>query len=137
MPRCACKWRYDRPADRRRHELLAGPPTTPPRYSASPCRLGHPVVGDRPADIAATLGHRAGRGRLIYGGLGSTADDLTRERSPPGPACPWTWTTASPPSWRKGPPARVCRLCGTFKQAQVPRGLAPMRNPVGSAGSRG
>ncbi|MEN8008166.1 MAG: nicotinamide-nucleotide amidohydrolase family protein [Candidatus Krumholzibacteriota bacterium] len=93
------------------------------------------VVPDREEDIAAAL-DRTGSGDLVFvtGGLGSTPDDLTRDV-----VARWAGVelTEDPAvkrmlqeRWRK----RGIRASpGAVRQSQVPRGMTPLPNPVGSA----
>ena len=71
---------------------------------------------------------------FVYGGLGSTPDDLTREA-----VAAWAEVPLDEdPELRKRQEARWRRRgieprAGTERQAQVPAGLVPIDNPVGSA----
>ncbi len=93
------------------------------------------VVPDAQAAIVAALDRTSPDAVvMLSGGLGSTADDLTREAVAAWAGVPLETdaTTAD---------ALIARLAArgitaypdTLKQAQVPRGLTPLGNPVGSA----
>jgi len=93
------------------------------------------VVPDRKEDIVQAL-DRTGKGDLVFltGGLGSTPDDLTRDV-----VARWADVELVEDStvrqqlqerWRK----RGIRTSpGAIRQSQVPRGMTPLTNPVGSA----
>jgi nicotinamide-nucleotide amidase len=93
------------------------------------------VVPDTRAAIARALGHTS-EGDLVFltGGLGSTPDDLTRDA-----VAEWAGVPLDDDArvleyleerWRK---RGVMRRPGVARQSQVPRGLHPVMNPVGSA----
>ena len=93
------------------------------------------VVPDREEAIALAL-DRTGAGDLVFvtGGLGSTPDDMTRDV-----VARWAGVElAEDPEvklllqerWKK----RGIRTSpGSIRQSQVPRGMTPLPNPVGSA----
>ena len=93
------------------------------------------VVPDRAEDIARAL-ERTGPGDLVFlsGGLGSTPDDLTRDA-----VASWAKVELEEDPqllqllterWKK----RSLRTpSGAARQSQVPRGMFPLTNPVGSA----
>lgn len=93
------------------------------------------VVPDRQEDIVRAL-DRTGDGDLVFlsGGLGSTPDDLTRDA-----VAAWAQVDLDEDPavkrqlqerWRK---RGIKTSVGADRQSQVPRGLAPLTNPVGSA----
>ena len=95
---------------------------------------GIQVVHDTVEDIVAAL-NRTGAGLVVvYGGLGSTPDDITRE----GVAAWGGVPLETDPEllrrladrWRK---RGVHDLSGAQRQAEVPAGLTPLANHVGSA----
>ena len=93
------------------------------------------VVADREAAIATAL-DRTAAGDVVFvcGGLGSTADDLTREAIAAWAGAPLEFRADVAASLaerrkRRGLPARV----EGDKQALVPAGLQAVDNPVGSA----
>ncbi|MFT5233203.1 MAG: nicotinamide-nucleotide amidase [Candidatus Krumholzibacteriia bacterium] len=93
------------------------------------------TVPDNPSDVTAAL-ERTCEGDIVFisGGLGSTPDDLTRES-----VARWSggtlqespevrhWLTER---WRR---RGVRAGAGIDKQCQVPEGMTPLKNPVGSA----
>lgn len=97
-------------------------------------RLGQ-VVPDEAAAVAAAL-ERTEAGDLVFvtGGLGSTPDDLTREA-----VAAWAQVElAEDPALRAALEERWRRrgigtAPGALRQSQVPAGLTPLANPVGSA----
>jgi nicotinamide-nucleotide amidase len=93
------------------------------------------VVPDSQDDIARAL-NRTEAGDLVFlsGGLGSTPDDLTRDA-----VAAWAQVelVAAPEvqrqlqeRWRK---RGIKTSAGYNRQSEVPRGLTPLTNPVGSA----
>ncbi len=93
------------------------------------------VVPDREEDIVRAL-DRTGTGDLVFltGGLGSTPDDQTRDV-----VARWAQVElVDDPAvkrqlqerWRK---RGIKTLPGAVRQSQVPRGMTPVTNPVGSA----
>ncbi len=96
---------------------------------------GIQVVGDQqPAIVAALAATEPGALVLVYGGLGSTPDDLTREAVAAWAGVPLDHDDVLAAELAERHRRRGFATCpATFKQAQIPRGLAPVRNPVGSA----
>lgn len=96
---------------------------------------GIQVVPDSKAAIAQALDH-TDPGDLVFltGGLGSTPDDLTRDVTAGWAQVPLEHDSLLQQKleerWlRRGIKARP----GVNRQSQVPRGLTPLENPVGSA----
>ncbi len=96
---------------------------------------GIEVVPDTLSSIGAALS-RTAPGNLVFmtGGLGSTPDDLTRDA-----VAQWgRLTLAEDTAVREALEARWARRGmrsnpGVLKQCQVPEGMTPLPNPVGSA----
>ncbi len=93
------------------------------------------VVPDRQEDIARAL-DRTGSGDLVFvtGGLGSTPDDLTRDA-----VASWAGVKLVPDDgvrrqleerWRR---RGIKTSPGVLRQCEVPQGMTPLTNPVGSA----
>jgi len=93
------------------------------------------VVPDRQKDIARAL-DRTEAGDLVFltGGLGSTPDDMTRDV-----VAGWAQVELVEDSsvkrqlqerWKK---RGIKSSPGAIRQSQVPRGMTPLTNPVGSA----
>jgi nicotinamide-nucleotide amidase len=99
---------------------------------------GIQVVPDRPAEIVAALDRTAPGGLVVVtGGLGSTPDDRTREAvaqwaSVPLPENAGLRAELEERAHRRGLRAKAV-FAALASQAQVPAGLTPLRNPVGSA----
>jgi len=93
------------------------------------------VVPDRPSDIVRAL-DRTEDGDLVFvsGGLGSTPDDLTREVVADWAQAPLAEDPAVRAQleqrWKK---RGLKTSSGADRQSQVPRGMKPVTNPVGSA----
>jgi nicotinamide-nucleotide amidase len=93
------------------------------------------VVPDTPADVRAAL-DRTAAGDLVFvsGGLGSTPDDMTREMVAAGGGVDLVedaaLRTRLEERWRQ---RGIRTRPGVQKQCQVPVGLTPVDNPVGSA----
>ena len=93
------------------------------------------VVPDREEDIARAL-DRTGTGDLVFltGGLGSTPDDQTRDV-----VARWAQVElVDDPAVKRQLQERwqkrgIKTLPGAVRQSQVPRGMTPLTNPVGSA----
>jgi len=120
-------------------ELLIGR-TSDTNSTAVQRALGVPaagvqVVNDEPQAIVAALrATEPGAVVLVYGGLGSTADDLTRDAIAAWAGVPLDVDDDLAAELAERARERGFAVCAaTFKQAQVPRGLTPVRNPVGSA----
>jgi nicotinamide-nucleotide amidase len=96
---------------------------------------GIAVVGDQQAAIVAALAAtELGAVVIVYGGLGSTADDLTREAIAAWAGVPLDVDDDLAVELAEQARRRGFAVCAaTFRQAEVPRGLTPVRNPVGSA----
>jgi nicotinamide-nucleotide amidase len=120
-------------------ELLGGR-TSDTNSTAVQRALGLPaagiqVVGDQAAAIGAALAAtEPGAVVVIYGGLGSTADDLTRDAIAAWAGVPLDTDDVLAGELAERARQRGFTMCAaSFKQAEVPRGLVPVRNPVGSA----
>ncbi len=93
------------------------------------------VVADSPADIVQSL-DRTGPGDLVFvsGGLGSTPDDLTRDVVADWGGVPLAEDPAVRSQleqrWKK---RGLKTSSGVDRQSQVPQGMTPVTNPVGSA----
>ena len=93
------------------------------------------VVADSPADIVQSL-DRTGPGDLVFvsGGLGSTPDDLTRDVVADWGGVPLAEDpavrTQLEQRWKK---RGLKTSSGVDRQSQVPQGMTPVTNPVGSA----
>jgi len=93
------------------------------------------VVPDHQEDIVRAL-NRTGAGDLVFlsGGLGSTPDDLTRDA-----VAAWAQVElVADPVVKHQLQERLRKRgiktsAGAFRQSQVPPGLTPLANPVGSA----
>lgn len=120
-------------------ELLTGR-TSDTNSTAVQRALGVPadgiqVVGDQqPAIVAALAATSPGDLVMVSGGLGSTGDDLTREAVAAWAGVPLDVDSALAAELAERYRQRGFALCAaSLKQAEIPRGLAPVRNPVGSA----
>jgi nicotinamide-nucleotide amidase len=94
------------------------------------------VVGDRQGDLVAAIRHARGRSDLVVttGGLGPTADDLTREAVAEVLALPLEEDAAVMSAIRARFEARRIPMPGlNRRQALVPRGATVLPNPRGTA----
>ncbi len=94
------------------------------------------VVGDDPSDLASVVRHAIARADIVLttGGLGPTADDVTREAVATVLGVPLDEDTAVFDAIRARFAARGLPMPdANRRQAQVPRGAIVMANPLGTA----